>query len=58
MSIRKTLKNFIEGDTSFEVIRGMCIILDTTPKIIASNYLAYVELATELLEDLNSIRKE
>ena len=58
MSIRKTLKNFIEGDTSFEVIRGIGIILDTTPKKIASNYLAYVELATELLEDLNSIRKE
>lgn len=58
MSIRETLKKFIEGNTDFETIRGVCVILDSTPKIIASNYLAYVELANELLEGLNSIRKE
>lgn len=58
MIIRKVLKEFINGDTSFETIRGVCIILDTTPKRIANDYLRYIELSKELLDGLNSIRKE
>ena len=58
MTIRKTLKAFIDGDTSFEVVNGVSIIFDTTVHRVASSYSRYIELATELLDGLNTIRRE
>lgn len=58
MTIRETLKAFIDGDTSFEVVNGVCIIFDTVTHRVCSRYSRYIELATELLDDLNTIRRE
>ena len=58
MTVRKVLKLFIDGDKSPDIIQGICVIFDTTTKEVCNNYSRYLVLARELLEDLNSIRKE